>query len=261
MHSLPLFIRLQGRTVILIGDGDAADAKRRLLERAGAVTTDDPDATGAALAIVALDDEAKAVAVAAHLKARGLLVNVVDRPALCDFTTPAIVDRDPVLIAIGTGGASAGLAKAVRQRIEALLPARLGALARGLFAARSAMRKRFPDGAERRRALDLAMQPSGTLDPLAENSADRIAGWLESPAIISEARVETILLSGPDPDDLTLRQARLLGMADLIVYAPDVPPAIMSRARADAARLVGADVPDSPEGLVLLIQMGQGHEQ
>ncbi|MBX9727650.1 MAG: siroheme synthase, partial [Sphingopyxis sp.] len=139
MHSLPVFVRLSGRPVILLGDGEAAAAKRRLLERAGAVITDDENAE-AALAVVALDGEA-ADAAAARLKARGLLVNVVDRPELCDFTTPAIVDRDPVLIAIGTGGASAGLAKALRQRLEALLPPWLGGIASFLSESRAALRR------------------------------------------------------------------------------------------------------------------------
>ena len=125
MHSLPVFLRLTGRTVILLGEGEPAEAKRRLLERAGAVLTDD-EAAHAAIAVVALEG-AEADAAAARLKARGLLVNVVDRPELCDFTTPAIIERDPVMIAIGTGGASAGLAKALRQRLEALLPPGLGA--------------------------------------------------------------------------------------------------------------------------------------
>jgi uroporphyrin-III C-methyltransferase/precorrin-2 dehydrogenase/sirohydrochlorin ferrochelatase len=130
-------VRLQGRPVILIGEGDAADAKRRLLERAGAVVVD--EAALAALAIVAVEDNVEAEAAVARLKARGILVNAVDRVALCDFTLPAIVDRDPVLIAIGTGGASAGLAKALRQRLEAMLPASLGALALALLEARPAL--------------------------------------------------------------------------------------------------------------------------
>jgi uroporphyrin-III C-methyltransferase / precorrin-2 dehydrogenase / sirohydrochlorin ferrochelatase len=134
MHSLPVFLRLRGRPVMLVGSGDAADAKRRLLERAGATIVGEDGQ--AALAIVALADEGEAQAVAARLKERGLLVNVVDQPALCDFTLPAILDRDPVLIAIGTGGASAGLAKALRQRLEALLPQSLGALAQALSGAR-----------------------------------------------------------------------------------------------------------------------------
>ncbi len=123
LHSLPLFVRLNGRPVILVGAGEAAEPKRRLLERAGAIVVgeDDPEAR---LAIVADDDAA-----VARLKARGVLVNAVDRPELCDFTLPAIVDRAPVLVAIGTGGVSAGLAAAVRQRLGAVLPASLGRLA------------------------------------------------------------------------------------------------------------------------------------
>ncbi|MBR2174980.1 bifunctional precorrin-2 dehydrogenase/sirohydrochlorin ferrochelatase, partial [Sphingopyxis sp.] len=128
MEQLPIFLNLRGRTVVLVGEGEAVDAKARLIVRAGGriVPAWEESAT---IAFVALDDEDEARAAAQALRARGLLVNVVDRPDLCDFTTPAIVDRAPVTIAIGTGGASAGLAKAVRQRIEALLPARLGALA------------------------------------------------------------------------------------------------------------------------------------
>ena len=125
VHSLPLFVRLQDRPVILLGDGEAAAAKRQLLERAGAMIVGEDAA--AALAIVALEDDGEAEAAVARLKARGVLVNAVDRAALCDFTLPAIIDRDPVIIAIGTGGASAGLAKALRQRLEWLLPQSLGA--------------------------------------------------------------------------------------------------------------------------------------
>ncbi len=96
LHSLPLFVRLAGRPVILLGEGEAADAKRRLLERAGAIIVGEDAA--ASLAIVAIDDEGEALAAVARLKARGLLVNAVDRPEHCDFTTPAIIDRAPVLI-------------------------------------------------------------------------------------------------------------------------------------------------------------------
>lgn len=110
MRQFPLFLNLSGRTVILLGAGEMADAKRRLYERAGAVITDNAHAPDAALGIVAHEDAELAAIDAAKLKARGLLVNVVDRPALCDFTTPAIVDRDPLTVAIGTAGASAGLA-------------------------------------------------------------------------------------------------------------------------------------------------------
>jgi uroporphyrin-III C-methyltransferase/precorrin-2 dehydrogenase/sirohydrochlorin ferrochelatase len=249
MHSLPIFVRLTGRPVILIGEGEAADAKRRVLERAGAVVIADG---AAALAVVALDDDAEAATVVAGLKARGVLVNAVDRPALCDFTLPAIVDRDPVLITIGTGGASAGLAKILRQRIEALLPPSVGTLAQALFGARAEMKARWPDAGQRRRALDEALAPGGMLDPVA--GSHDVAAWLASDVITGD-RIVTIRLTSPDPDDLTLKQARLLGEADRVYAAPDVPPAILARARADAVRMSGT-MPTAPgSGLTLEIGM------
>ena len=108
MHSTPFFLQLNGQPVILLGEGNAAAAKRRLLERGGAAIVGEDNAH-ARIAMVAIEDEAQAVAAVKRLKARGLLVNAVDRPALCDFTTPAIIDRGSVLIAMGTSGASAGL--------------------------------------------------------------------------------------------------------------------------------------------------------
>ncbi|PZQ21319.1 MAG: siroheme synthase [Sphingopyxis macrogoltabida] len=253
MHQLPIFLNLAGRTVVLVGQGEAADAKARLIARAGGRIVPAWE-EGASLAFVALgaDADGGTEAVAADLRARGLLVNVVDRPDLCDFTTPAIVDRAPVTIAIGTGGASAGLAKAVRQRIEALLPARLGQLAAALHAARGAMRARWPAAADRRRAIDAALAPGGALDPSRDGAADGVAAWLTAPDGASAAprRLERIGLASGDPDDLTLRAARLLGEADHIFHAPGVPDAILIRARADAVRHRAAAPPaDLPPGL------------
>jgi len=256
MHQLPIFLNLADRAVVLVGEGEAAAAKARLIERAGGRVVGE-DAADAILAFVALDDEAEARVAADRLRARGLLVNVVDRPALCDFTTPAIVDRAPVTVAIGTGGASAGLAKAVRQRVEALLPARLGDLAAALFKARDAMKARWPDPAHRRRAIDAALAPGAPLDPLAPDAAGQVEDWLAAPAEPAPpARFETIRLTSSDPDDLTLRAARLLGQADHIFHAPDVPPAILARARADAVRHP-ADAPPRapPPGLVLWVEV------
>lgn len=236
MNQLPIFVNLRGRKVILIGNGEMADAKRRLYERAGAVITDDEAAQDIALAVIALEDDAAALAAAQRLKARGLLVNVVDRPALCDYTTPAIVDRDPVLIAIGTGGASAGLAKALRQRLERLLPESLGPLAEGLLAARDRIKQHWPDGANRRRAIDAALDPGAALDPLADKPANAIDLWLDNDGQIQADQVIDIELSSADPDDLTIRQARLLGQADAIFAQNGVSEEILNRARADAER-------------------------
>jgi uroporphyrin-III C-methyltransferase/precorrin-2 dehydrogenase/sirohydrochlorin ferrochelatase len=234
MHSLPIFVRLTGRPVILIGAGEAAEAKRRLLERAGARIVGEEDE--AQLAIVAIDDDGEAEAAVVRLKARGVLVNATDRPALCDFTLPAIIERDPVLIAIGTGGASAGLAKALRQRLEVLLPAGLGQLAQALHGARDAIRARWPASADRRRAIDAALLPGGALDPLA--GEQDVAGWLGGSCRGQGAKLVAIRLRSADPDDLTLREARLLGSADRIYHRADVPPAILDRARADAVQIV-----------------------
>ncbi len=253
LHSLPLFVRLVGRPVILLGEGEAADAKRRLLDRAGAQVVTD-EAAIAALAIVAIDDEAEALAAVARLKARGVLVNAVDRSAHCDFTLPAIVDREPVLIAIGTGGASAGLAAALRQRLEALVPADLGGLANALQKARGAMRARFPDGGARRRALADALAPGGVLDPLGP-SRD-VAGWLDGGSV-QDGTLVRMSLASPDPDDLTLRQARALASADRVYHRADVPPAILDRARADAARIACDAAPSGTgPGLVVDVEMG-----
>jgi uroporphyrin-III C-methyltransferase/precorrin-2 dehydrogenase/sirohydrochlorin ferrochelatase len=241
MHSLPIFLRLTGQPVILIGKGDGADAKRRLLERAGAVIVGEE--AEARIAIVAVEDGADPIV--ARLKARGILVNAVDRPDLCDFTLPSILDRDPVLIAVGTGGASAGLAKAIRQRLELLLPQSLGTLANALRDARAALRKRWPDAAARRRGIDAALDQDGPLDLMKPFSPAMFADWLDAPDAVPPTGLKTFLIRTDDADGLTLEQARLLGQADTIVHTPSIAPDILARARADAVRLA-ADLPPTP---------------
>ena len=248
--ALPLFHRIAGQDVVVIGDDEAGEAKRRLVERAGGRIVG-AESTAARLAFVSGED---AEAVAETLRARGLLVNVVDRPELCDFTVPSILDRAPVLVAIGTAGASAGLAKALRLRLETLLPARLGALAETLASARGAMRARFPDAGQRRRSLDAALSAGGVLDPLAEGSAAQVAAWL---AGSGEAAPQTIefRLTSPDPEELTLRVARLLGSADVVAHEPGIASAILDRARADAVRvaLAPGETPP-PRGLTVVLR-------
>jgi uroporphyrin-III C-methyltransferase/precorrin-2 dehydrogenase/sirohydrochlorin ferrochelatase len=241
-----------GRRVILLGSGEAAAAKRRLLDRAGAQIVNEN--AQAALAIVAVDDDAEAAAAVARLKARGVLVNAVDRPALCDFTLPAIIDRAPVLVAISTSGASAGLAAALRQRLEALLPIGLGALAERLRSARAAIRACYPDADERRRALGAAFAAGGPLDPL-RAEPEAVETWLGGETADAPELVK-IRLRSADPDDLTLREARLLGQADRVFHRPDAPPAILDRARADAVRVVCAVPPADPgPGLSIDLEM------
>jgi uroporphyrin-III C-methyltransferase / precorrin-2 dehydrogenase / sirohydrochlorin ferrochelatase len=255
VNQFPIFVNLRERKVILLGQGEMAEAKKRLYERAGAILTDDEEAQ-AALAVVAIEDNAEAKAAVERLKQRGLLVNAVDRSSLCDYTTPAIVDRNPVLLAIGTGGASAGLAKALRQRLEQLLPANLGVLAQALFNVRARIKHTWPDGAKRRKAIDAALDPGGVLDVMAEHEAQRVDTWLDNPALGQFSEVIDIELASQDPDDLTLRQARWLARADQIFANGDVPEAILDRARADAERFELALWDEQPvEGLALRIRM------
>ncbi len=254
MNQLPIFVTLRGRNVLLLGEGEAADAKRRLIERAGGVCVG-KGASDVMLAFVAVEDADEAASIASRLKATGLLVNVVDQPSLCDFTTPAIIDRNPVLIAIGTGGASAGLAKALRQRLESLLPQNLGALANGLSAMRDSIRAKWPDNVARRKAIDDALSEAGILDPLSDTEEPAIVNWLNQPDSKRPDGVIELILTSPDPDDLTLRQARLLGQADHIFYADAVPDSILSRARADATRNERAVPEPAPAGLVLHLRL------
>lgn len=248
--SLPLFHRVAGRPVIVLGEGEAAEAKRRLVERAGGRVCGEDEAEARLAFVALLEPEA----VAERLRARGVLVNVPDRPELCDFTVPSVLDRAPVLIAIGTGGVSAGLAKALRLRLEALLPASLGPLAQALGQARGAMRRRWPDADERRRALDTALAARGGLDLLAAGP-EKVGAWLNDEVHLAEHTVEIQLISD-DFEDLTLRQLWQLGSADTIAYEPAVPPAILDRARADAARVAiarGASAP-AATGLAVVIR-------
>lgn len=241
--GLPVLIRLVGRPVILLGDGAAADAKRRLLERAGAtIVADAPDAR---LAIVAIEEDGAARTAVAQLRARGVLVNAVDRPELCDFTLPAVVDRAPVLVAVMTGGVSAGLAAAVRQRLEALLPASLGRLAEALADVRAALRARLPDAGGRRQAIGAAL--AGPLDPLDAQAAARVAHVLLSGDAGVPTKAEDVRLASADPDDLTLGQARALALAERVLHAEDAPAAVLARARADAPRIACAARPAQME--------------
>ncbi len=256
MQSLPIFLKLAGRPVILLGDGEAADAKRRLLLRAGARPVGEED-DEARIAIVACEREDEAVAAVARLRSRGILVNATDRLEHCDFTLPAIVDREPVLIAIGTGGASAGIAKMLRLSIERMLPATLGSLATALFNARGRIRARWPDAVDRRMAIDAALVPGGPLDPLSDADGEDVERWVAEPGAAIVASMETIILRSGDPDDLTLREARLLGRADRIIHGADIPEAILARARADAVRLVGeASSHQGLPGLTLVVKWG-----
>ncbi len=255
--SLPLFHQIAGQSVLVLGDGPAAEPKRRLVERAGGVIVDDLARAvdeGVRLAFIAYDDARACEVAAINARCAGMLVNVVDRPELCDFTTPSILDRDPLLVAIGTGGASAGLAKHVRLRLERVLPDTLGLLAKALEAARPALRQKFPDGPDRRRAVDAALREGGALDPFDPAAFQKVDEWVEGTVLPASGAIFDVTLTSADPEDLTLRQARLLGEADVLLIDGAVPSAILARARADAAREPVHEHSANGPGLTLILR-------
>ncbi|GGE09348.1 siroheme synthase [Polymorphobacter glacialis] len=252
MDVLPIFLNLRGREVIVLGDGEAAAAKARLVVAAGGIIAGE-DATDPVAAFVGIDDEAEALAAAVRLRARGMLVNVVDRPAASDFLMGAIIDRSPVVVAVSTGGATASLSRALRGRLEALLPASLGALAAAIGSARGAASARHPSMADRRRLWERALTEGGMLDPLravTDAGAAVAAAIAGGSAAVTEVLV--IPVTSTDPGELTLNQLAALGRCDALVVEGDVPPAVTDRARRDAVRL---DTLAPVEGLTVVLQV------
>ena len=253
MESLPLFHRLSGTKVLLLGEGEAAEAKARLIREAGGEVVTEAE-SGVRLAFVALPEGAEEAASA--LRERGLLVNVVDRPALSDFIVPAIVDRSPVVVAVGTGGASASLAKALKERFELLLPTTLGALANAIRQARPSVAALHPTVPERRGFWARLLAAGAPLDPLSPpaNPADAISRALAAPTA-AENRIDTILVGAGGADALTLAQLRLMAQADLVLQEPGVPADVLALVRRDAARRLGTDVAEGEGGRIVIIRL------
>jgi uroporphyrin-III C-methyltransferase / precorrin-2 dehydrogenase / sirohydrochlorin ferrochelatase len=253
MESLPLFHRLAGRKVLVLGEGEAADAKTRLVEEAGGIVVREPG-PGVRLAFVAMEDAAEAQA--DRLRALGMIVNVVDKPALCDFTVPAIIDRSPVIIAIGTGGASASLAKALKERLELLLPTGLGALANAIKAARRPVAAQHGSVPERRAFWAGALAPNGPLDPLQDvaDAEAAIARALQGQA--ADAASRTVIEIGPEgAEALTLRELRLMAGADLVIVGDGIGTDVLALVRRDASRLSGEGFPDDATGRIVLLRL------
>ncbi len=186
------------------------------------------------------------VAMSARAKAVGLPVNVMDDLAHSTFIFPAIVDRGDVVVAVGTGGASPVVARRVRERIEAVLPARIGDLAGFIGSFRKSIHARIPEFPLRRRfwervidgpigALVLAGRKDEAEKALNEISdASAFAGAEEGKA---RGHV-TLVGAGPgDPDLLTVKALRALQDADVVFYDELVSQEVLDRARRDAARV------------------------
>jgi uroporphyrin-III C-methyltransferase/precorrin-2 dehydrogenase/sirohydrochlorin ferrochelatase len=152
VNQLPIFLNVRGRKVVVVGEGAAAEGRAELARTAGAEIVRVADFAGAAVVFVATGAEDTDIAAATAARAAGVPVNVMDRPALCDFIMPAIVERGVVTVAVSTGGASPTLAQIVRDRIESVLPDRLAAVAEMAQRFRHQVALAIPD-LDRRRAF------------------------------------------------------------------------------------------------------------
>ena len=274
MKSFPMFLRTSGRRVVIAGGSEQAAQKTRLILKTdaeivlvapeldvelrglvaegraqhhpGAATT--VVFQDAALVFIATGCAGADMALHALAKAAGALVNVVDRPDLCDATTPSIVDRDPVVVAIGTEGTAPVLGRRIKTEIETLLPPRIGGLAALAGRLRNAVAERIPR--PQRRAF-WAWVFNGSPARLHRGGDEAETAALVKTAIVAgrvpcDAGLGHISLVGAGPgarDLLTLRAVERLQEADVIYYDRLVDPDVLELARRDAERVfVGKDV-------------------
>src|SRR3954449_10168 len=274
MRFLPVFLDLQAGAVLLVGAGDLARAKLRLLISAGArirwyATDGDHDVSGvepAALQRIELADgdplDADLTGVvaivcagagdagpvmSARARAVGLPVNVMDDLSHSTFIFPAIVDRGDVVVAVGTGGRSPVVARRVRERIEAVLPARVGDLASFIGRWRKLIHNRIPEFTLRRRFWERVVDgPIGGLVLAGrEDEAEAALKDISDPSAFAGASISgraegivTLVGAGPgDPDLLTVKALRALQDADVIFHDELVSSEILDRARRDASRV------------------------
>ncbi|SIQ96020.1 siroheme synthase CysG [Aquipseudomonas alcaligenes] len=264
MDFLPLFHKLQGRVVLVVGGGEVALRKARLLSDAGGQLRvvapevrgeltalagegrvhlrgyDSADLQGVALVIAATDDEPLNARISAEAQALGIPVNVVDAPALCSVIFPAIVDRSPLIVAITSGGDAPVLARLIRAKIETWIPSTYGQLASLAKKFRERVKQLFPDVQQRRVFWEDVFQGQ-----IAESV---FAGKLGEGERLLEAKIagaapralgEVYLVgAGPgDPDLLTFRALRLMQQADVVLYDRLVAPPIIELCRRDAERI------------------------
>ncbi len=264
LSVFPAFFRVRNEVVVVVGNGEEALNKARLLgQTSAAIRLVAPDPvpalaryiadhglehvaeafapthlTGAKLVFVATGEEGQDAAIAAEARHQCIPVNVVDRPELCDFLTPAIVNRAPLAIAIGSEGTGPVLTQMIRARIDAALSPHLGALARFAESYRPAVEKLLAKGVARRlfwRAFFSGAVASGIErgDEPAAHAAARSLLEAETPQ-----GYVWLVGAGPGAEDLlTLRAQRVLMEADVIVHDTGVPDSVIAMGRRDAERI------------------------
>ena len=273
MRYFPIFVDLDRQPVLVVGGGEQAAQKLRLLGKttarirlvaealcpelkeavaegradwlASAFHPDQLD--GCRLAYAATDDLAEAARVAFAARARGIPVNAIDRPQLCSFITPAIVDRDPVVIAIGSEGMAPVLVGRIRAMLEARLPQKLGRVADYAQGLRRRIAATFADG-RARRAFWVRFFDGPASDAVMAGDGERAAILVEE-AIATAAQRGSVVLVGAgsgDPELLTLKAHRALQSADVLVIDRLVDPRIVELARRDARRIHVGKVPGGP---------------
>jgi uroporphyrin-III C-methyltransferase/precorrin-2 dehydrogenase/sirohydrochlorin ferrochelatase len=278
MDYFPIFLRIAGEPVLVVGGGEVAARKVDLLLRAGAEVTvvapvlEDalrakldaaqilhiaaefaPDhLNGMRLAIAATDRQAVNAWVARLADRNNVPVNVVDDRELSRFIVPAIVDRSPVVVAVGSSGDAPVLTRRLREKLESFLPPRLGALAALAGRLRSLVKLRIEDASARRRFWERFFDGPIAADVLAErtdaSNSDlerRIVASIDDVAGAEKPAGEVVLVgAGPgDPGLLTLRALRALQNADVVLYDRLVAPEIVDLARRDAEKIYVGKAP------------------
>ncbi|ELY2558182.1 uroporphyrinogen-III C-methyltransferase [Cronobacter sakazakii] len=266
MDHLPIFCQLRHRACLLVGGGDVAERKARLLLEAGAALTVNALAFAPQfeawakqgmlrlvqgefnasllddcwLAIAATDDDAVNNQVSEAAEARRIFCNVVDAPKQASFIMPSIIDRSPLMVAISSGGTSPVLARLLREKLEALLPQHLGKVAGYAGQLRRRVKQTFASMSERRRFWEKFFVNDRLAQSLAnddEQAVNRITEMLLSEPL--DDRGEVVLVgAGPgDPGLLTLKGLQQIQQADIVVYDRLVSDEIMNLVRRDADRV------------------------
>ncbi|EMD9273634.1 uroporphyrinogen-III C-methyltransferase [Cronobacter malonaticus] len=266
MDHLPIFCQLRHRACLLVGGGDVAERKARLLLEAGAALTVNALAFAPQfeawaeqgmlrlvqgefnasllddcwLAIAATDDDAVNNQVSEAAEARRIFCNVVDAPKQASFIMPSIIDRSPLMVAISSGGTSPVLARLLREKLEALLPQHLGKVAGYAGQLRRRVKQTFTAMSERRRFWEKFFVNDRLAQSLAnddEQAVNRITETLLSEPL--DDRGEVVLVgAGPgDPGLLTLKGLQQIQQADIVVYDRLVSDEIMNLVRRDADRV------------------------
>jgi len=265
MRTFPILVSFDGKPPLVTGGGELAAVKTRLLlKRAPTVDVAADDVTpelaalieagtvaliaakpgidqlrGRPLVIAATEDDEEDARVSAIARALGVPVNVPDRPELCTFALPAIVDRGEVTVAIGTSGASPVLAQRLRAWLEQELHPRLDALAKLAAEFRGAVADALPSGPPRRKFWEAVFEGAAAeamLEGDEDKARDLIGAAIAKAAASPRAKGRVLLVgAGPgDPELLTMKAVRALKAADVIFYDRLVGDGVLDHARREA---------------------------